>query len=138
MKKYQQYGFTMAELMATLVILGVLSAIMIPLYQNHIEKTRLATAKAALQEKAMSVAKIYIRDGSYTQVSTATEKARLASSDDYYDYSVVSSDGTSFMLKALPRGNNNVDKTLFIDQQSVLNVCDGRSVTTPSTSCKKG
>ena len=47
MKKYS-YGFTLAELMIVIAIIGILAAIALPSYRSHVEKTNLAEAKQKL------------------------------------------------------------------------------------------
>ncbi|MCA3235771.1 MAG: prepilin-type N-terminal cleavage/methylation domain-containing protein, partial [Cupriavidus sp.] len=41
-------GFTLIELMITVMIIGILSAIAIPQYQQYVTKARRAEAKAGL------------------------------------------------------------------------------------------
>ncbi len=59
-KKNTRSGFTLAELLVVVAIISVLVAIMIPVFQNQLEKSREATdisnvraAYAEVSEKAM-------------------------------------------------------------------------------------
>ncbi len=42
-------GFTLIQLMIVIAIIGVLAAISIPLYQNHVAKTQITAAVAELK-----------------------------------------------------------------------------------------
>ncbi|WP_052704144.1 pilin [Vibrio nigripulchritudo] len=62
MKNKKQQGFTLIELMIVVAIIGVLSAVAIPAYQNHVKKseaaTGLATARALVTNVDMYIQEI--------------------------------------------------------------------------------
>lgn len=45
MIKLKQAGFTLVEMMIVIAIIGVLAALALPMYQNYVERGRLADAK---------------------------------------------------------------------------------------------
>lgn len=51
-------GFTMIELMVTLVIVGILAAVAVPVYSRHVRNSRVSEATARMAEILMA-AKIY-------------------------------------------------------------------------------
>ncbi|MBO0237303.1 pilin, partial [Vibrio parahaemolyticus] len=61
-KQKKQQGFTLIELMIVVAIIGVLSAIAIPAYQNYVKKseaaTGLATAKSLITNIDMHIQEV--------------------------------------------------------------------------------
>lgn len=76
MKKGNNKGFTLAELMVVIVIIGVLTAIAVPIYNN-------ATAKAKLNAIA---ANLRIIDGAIGQYQANNEGSYPTSSDELSGY----------------------------------------------------
>ncbi|ONF44733.1 pilus assembly protein PilE [Marinobacter lutaoensis] len=58
-------GFTLIELMIVVAIIGIIAAIAYPSYQEHVRKTRRATAQADLMELAQWMERQYAPDYSY-------------------------------------------------------------------------
>ncbi|MEH0741971.1 pilin [Vibrio cholerae] len=71
----QQAGFTLIELMIVVAIIGVLSAIAVPAYQNYVAKSEAASALATLKS-TITPAELYIQEnGDFT---TTDETALFA------------------------------------------------------------
>ena len=66
MRRTQQSGFSLIELMIVIVILGVLMAIAIPNYNGYLERTRRTDARGALLEIASAQERIYFERNQYT------------------------------------------------------------------------
>ena len=105
-------GFTLIELMITVAILGVVAAIALPSYRNHIVKAARVQAQSELLELASMQEKIYLNSTAYTaNVATAyTGKAagglgRTSGTthDGKYTLSLVVGTGAqTFLLTATP------------------------------------
>jgi len=74
MKRQSQnnHGFTLVELMITVVIVGILASVAIPLYQGNVRRAKATEADAALGSIRTSLRVFYAENGSYP---TATEDA---------------------------------------------------------------
>ncbi|MGY3570749.1 pilin [Vibrio paucivorans] len=59
--KPKQSGFTLIELMIVVAIIGVLSAIAVPAYQNYVAKSEAASGLATLKSM-MTPAELYIQE----------------------------------------------------------------------------
>jgi type IV pilus assembly protein PilE len=124
MKRHTQ-GFTLIELMIAVVIVGILSAIAMPSYQNYLVKSSRAAAQTELLEMASLQEKIYLNANAYTPNITASYNGSAAanntattgglgktsgkSQDGKYDFSIVDTTGTvittpsqAFELRAVP------------------------------------
>ena len=70
MKPIRSGGFSLIELMAAVVIIGILAAIAIPSYQNHMVKASRAAAQTELLDLASLQEKIYLNSNCYTSSVT--------------------------------------------------------------------
>lgn len=62
------WGFTLIELVVVVAIIGILTAIAFPAYQDHMQKSRRASAKSALMDLAARQEKYYAMNNRYTDV----------------------------------------------------------------------
>lgn len=109
-------GFTLVELMITIVIVGVLASVAIPLYQANVKRAKAAEADAALgsirtalrvhyAEKAR-----YVIEASYVAVHTLGDSIDIDSTDivgRYFPataYTYISADGVSYTIRATGSG----------------------------------
>ena len=56
----KQNGFTLIELMVVVAVIGVLSAIAIPQYQNYVARAQVAEGFSLLSSGKMAVAEYYL------------------------------------------------------------------------------
>ncbi len=110
-------GFTLIELMITVVIIGILAAIAYPAYTESINKARRADGKTALLELQNRMEKFRGNCPFYPQgiggadscgasAAASTLKAGTTTSQGFYILSIVanSATGNAFTLRATPTG----------------------------------
>lgn len=72
-----QIGFTLIELMITVAIIGILSAIAYPSYQEYVKRSNRAEAKAALLENAQFLERNYTESNVYNKDSAGNNITSL-------------------------------------------------------------
>jgi type IV pilus assembly protein PilE len=65
LRKRNQKGFTLMELMVVIVIVAILAAVAVPLYINYVKDARRTEAKAAIGALATAMEEYYLNEGSY-------------------------------------------------------------------------
>ena len=123
-QRQRSLGFTLIEVMIVVAIIGILAAIAYPSYQNQVQKTRRADAKASLMELAQFMERNYSTSGAYDMKSDGTAFTTLPfdespkdSGTKFYDLTFVADDQT-FTLSAAPKNGQEDDAcgTLTINQ----------------------
>jgi len=103
-------GFTLIELMITVVIVAILAAVAYPSYKSSIQETRRAQAKANLMELASFMERFYTENGRYDETNATTPVAVTSLlpdlDDNYYNYDLHSKNlsATTYKLRAIPKG----------------------------------
>lgn len=63
---HRTIGFTLIEMMITLLVIAILAAIAVPIYQNQIRESRRTDARSALLELAAREERYYATNNAYT------------------------------------------------------------------------
>lgn len=119
-------GFTLIELMITVAIIGILSVIALPAYNNHILKGKIKAAQADLVALSLNVENFYQRQLSYPTSGTATTEATEALFTGWspaqkadFEYALTDASSTSYTLKATGNSSGLSGCSLTLDQASV-------------------
>lgn len=124
------YGFTLIEILITLAVIAILSAIALYSYSTQIEKTRLADARSALAQNAQFMERWYADNGSYKKTSSSWPTLPITETD-YYTISFTSlasgTDGSAYKLQASPKPQtgsiSSGAKYLKLDQDGNMLTC---------------
>ncbi len=136
-------GFTLVELMVTIVIGAILVSIAVPTYTDQIRKSRRTEARTAVLDLATREERYYSVNNSYSQVTAdlgygtdTGQILKLAVGNGYYEVTVTSKDAippapAGFSVVATAIGAQAKDKsclTFSVDQT-------GAQTSTPATDC---
>ncbi len=97
-------GFTLIELMITVVVIGILAAIAYPSYVDSVRKSRRADAKTAIMDNAQRMETFYAREAKYTNATLSDNK----SPDGFYSLALTAGANT-YTITATPVGDQAND-----------------------------
>ena len=106
MKQARNPGFTLVGVMVALVVVGLLSALAYPSYQQQVAKGRRTDAKQSLLELSQRMERFYAERGTYAGAALGnTGLYPNVSSGGYYDLAITAQTLDGFTVQATPRGS---------------------------------
>jgi type IV pilus assembly protein PilE len=115
-------GFTLLELMIAMLIAGILAAIALPSYQQHLIRGRRAAAKSAMMDIANREQQLLIANRVYSDKTALTANGFALNSDvtSYYTWAVTADNAAtppSFLITFTPSGAQSSDGALTLNSQ---------------------
>ena len=134
-------GFTLVELMITVAILGILSAVAIPAYSNYMNRAKQSDAIIGLKAAQMAQEQFFSENNAYSSTIDILPGFDDATVDKKYakgEYtlavvSVSSSTTPSFLIQATWNNGNGIDDRWTISDTNIDPVLD---TTSPHTGIK--
>lgn len=109
MNRNRARGFTLIELMITVIIIGLLASIAYPAYQSQVRKTKRSEAKIDLIDTAQRLERCYTQFGAYNN-DACTVKSHLSENEEYKV--VISNLGQStYTVTAVPNNTQQAKDT---------------------------
>ncbi|AXE29385.1 type IV pilin protein [Chromobacterium phragmitis] len=124
-------GFTLTELVVCMAILAVLLALAVPGYSQHLQRARLAEARAALLENGHYMQRWYQLRGGYHQEGTLSwpqlpvlETGAFVIGFSSLAPSSENLDQASFIIEARPKTGSGLEEWLLkLDQDGNIRQC---------------
>jgi type IV pilus assembly protein PilE len=113
-------GFTLIELMITVVVLAILAAIAYPSYEQQVRRGRRSSAKAAMMDISNREQQYLLATRTYATTAALTATGYAIPSDvaTYYTWAVALGGGAvpTFTITFTPTGAQTPDGPLTLDQ----------------------
>jgi len=123
MERLNYRGFTLIELMITVAIVGILSAIAYPSYTQYMIRANRAAAQAEMMDIANRQQQFLLTNRSYASQATLQASGYALPSDVSSKYTYVIAVGTgvvpSYTLTFTPTGTQASDGNLVINSEGV-------------------
>ena len=106
----KQLGFTLAELLIVLAIIGILTMVAYPSYQNYAYESRRSDAYAALLQLQLAQENWRSRNNRYTdKIGQGGLKVPAISGEGFYRLSISSASATGYIIMATAIGPQQGD-----------------------------
>ncbi|HEY8218754.1 MAG TPA: type IV pilin protein [Methylobacter sp.] len=129
--KQTQQGFTLIELMVTVAIVGILTSVAYPSYQDSVSKSRRADAQGVVLGLANAMERRFTETNSYSGAAASSADTGTpaiytipAETATYYTVTISAATASSYTLSAAPTGGQSTDKcgTLTLTHTGVKGV----------------
>lgn len=115
-------GFTLVELMITIVIIAIITAIAYPSYRDNARRGDRAEARGALLENAQFMERVFTEQNGYDKAASASlprtvTPANATGTQIKYQITIKANTATTFTLQAEPKNGATSDycKTLTVN-----------------------
>lgn len=133
-----QHGFTLIEVMIAIAIIGILSAIAVPAYNDYVLRSQLTEAFARLAEQRVKMEQFFQDNRTFTGACDAGTVATKPADSAHFAFACdIAGDGQSYTIRASGMSGSSTDGFRFaIDQSNARSteaVKSGWSLPSPNT-----
>lgn len=127
----QILGFTLVEILIAVGIVGILTAIAYPSYQQYVLKSRRTDALSTLSQNQIILERCYAQNFAYNTACAALPSFPQTSPQGFYSISLSNLSATTYTLTAVPLGTQLKDTTcatMSVNQANVKTAMDSSAV----------
>ena len=125
MKKRNNKGFTLAELLIVVAIIAVLVAIAIPVFTNQLEKSRESTDMANVRSAYAEVMTKYLENGSAASMTVTAQQKVEGWQTSPQPFIMTQINGTESSIKFDAKTSGTYTVSLGVDASGVVTVSIG-------------
>lgn len=114
--KRQMAGFTLIELMIVVAIIGIISAIAYPSYQEYVLRGNRSEGQAFLNDAAARQERYYAQNNTYADTAAKLGYANNNSSSSKYTLAISNVSATTYTLTATPARTDSKCGNLTLNQ----------------------
>ena len=108
--KRRQHGMTLLELMAVVMVIGILGMIAIPSYRQYVMRAQRTEAKTALMRLQTQQERFYLANRTYSGDPVALGFAGSTTERGTYAITIAGADATGYTATATPRAGGAYDQ----------------------------
>lgn len=127
MRKQFAEGFTLIEMVVTMLVFSIIMGIAIPSYRALIQKSNRADAIAALSNDQALIERCYAQNFSYSAACASRPTYPHNSTQAFYSIAISNLTATTFTLTATPLGaqvNDTSCANIILDQSNTKTATD--------------
>ncbi|MFA0088332.1 type IV pilin protein [Vibrio sp. 10N.261.51.F12] len=130
-----QSGLTLIELLITLAVLGVLSAVVYPTYTQHTREAYRMIALGDMLEIQLELERSYSAGYDFTRVISNGQCLACESEWDRYQFKVVSSADAAYTIIALAQAATKQTQDTCLKKEGVMTI-DSKGIALPEACWK--
>ena len=125
-------GVTLLELMAVVVVIGVLAAIAVPSYRQYTMRAQRTEAKAALMQLQTNQERFYLTNRTYSDDPDELGFTGDVTERGAYALTIVGADAAGYTATATPRAGGDIDMMRDVQCTSFSVTAQGERLATGS------